>query len=91
MLFVLEIFGWVILMIITIALYVLAGVVVIIAGMVACRLLWHIFKPVFEYLRKNICQPLGDYYYERKERERRKEAKKMNKGRKYYEDYSGFR
>ena len=40
---------------------------------------------------KDICQPLGDYYYERKERKRRKEAKKVNEGRKYYEDYSRFR
>ena len=79
MLFVLEIFGWVILMIITIALYVLAGVVVIIAGMVVCRLLWHIFKPVFEYLRKNIHLNAPRLRTDRK--------KKLE----FYEDYSRFR
>lgn len=79
MLFVLEIFGWVILMIITIALYVLAGVVVIIAGMLVSKLLWHIFKPVFETLRKNI----------------HLNAPRLKTGRKkkleFYEDYSRFR
>lgn len=79
MLFVLEIFGWIGLTIIMIILGLYAGKIVIIAGMVICKLIGHIFGPIIESLRKNVHLNGVRLTSHRK--------KKLE----FYEDYSKFR
>ena len=79
MLFVLEIWGWIGLIIMMIILSFYAGKIVIIAGFVFCKLIGHICGPIIETLRKNVHLNAPRLKTHRK--------KKLE----LYEDYSRFR
>ncbi len=75
MLFVLEIFGWIVMMIIALLLLMAAGGVVLYILGYVFSFIWVMLDPLFDRLKRN----------------RRVNDKEMDQPKEYYEDYSIFR